>query len=195
MIPPYPLAWPEGMPRTAPASRRKSQFKTTLPGAVKNVRDSLRLFGTDSGKEVSEVVATTNVGGIDLTDKTRDPGVAVWFKWDGALRSIAVDRYAKPEENLQAIHHILEARRTEVRHGGLVIARTAFAGFKALPATVTPRHWTEVLEVSPHTPWEEIAERYSDKAKKAHPDAGGSDAAMQTLNTAYAEAKKARGVK
>lgn len=192
-IPPYPLQWPQGMPRTASAGRIASKFKTTLPAAVDNVRKSLEAFGRDSGRSVTEIVATSNVGGIDLSKTPADPGVAVWFMWDGALRCVAVDRYPKPQDNLQAIHHVLEARRTEVRHGGLVIARTAFAGFKALPAPETPKHWSDVLKVSASAGADAIRLAYREAAKKAHPDSGGSAAAMQRVNTAFDEAKKERG--
>lgn len=191
LIPPYPLSWPEDMPRTAPERRRKSTFKTSLAGAIKNVSDSLRLFGSDSGLPVKNVVATTNVGGIHLGDSAiKDPGVAVWFEWDNGMRCIAVDRYLKPEENLQAIHHILEARRTEVRHGGLIIARTAFKGFAALPAPPGKKQWHEVLGVSQSATRAEIDAAYREKSKKAHPDTGGSAEAMKALNTARADALK-----
>lgn len=190
---PYPLAWPEGMPRTAPGKRVASKFKTTLPAAGENVRKSLEAFGRDSGRAVSEIVATSNVGGIGLSKTPDDPGVAVWFMWDGALRCVAVDRYPKTADNLQAIHHVLEARRTEVRHGGLVIARTAFAGFKSLPAPEAPKHWSEVLGVSPAAGADSIRLAYREAAKKAHPDAGGNAGAMQRVNRAFEEAKKERG--
>lgn len=183
-IPPFPLCWPDNMPRTPPNRRQQSRFKATLAGAVKNVSDSLRLFGADSGKTVTNVVATTNVGGIQLADKKdMDPGVAVWFEWDGAMRCIAVDRYRKPEENLQAIHHILEARRTEVRHGGIVIARTAFKGFLALPSP-PGSHWTDVLGVSASATVSEVEAAYRAKARTAHPDVGGSAEEMSKINAA-----------
>lgn len=191
-IPPYPLHWPEGMPRTPPGKRQKSAFRTTLAGAVNNVRDSLRMFGSDSGKPVTNIQATTNVGGIRLDDRPIDSGVAVWFEWDDGMRCIAVDRYLKPEENLQAIHHILEARRTEVRHGGLVIARAAFKGFVALPAPPGKRHWSDVLGVSPDADAVTIERAYREKAKKMHPDAGGSAEAMTELNGARDEAQRER---
>lgn len=192
-IPPYPLAWPDGMARTSATGRKRSTFKTTLAGAVKNVADSLRLFGADSGQPVTNVVATTNVGGIDLGTKGgADPGVAVWFDWDGAQRCIAVDRYPTPAENLQAIHHILEARRTEVRHGGLVIARSAFRGFVALPAPPGKQSAWQVLGVQQNATAAEIEAAYREKAKKAHPDAGGSNAAMVALNRARAEALRGK---
>lgn len=191
MIPPYPLCWPDTMPRTSPDKRRRSAFKTTLAGAIKNVETSLRLFGQDSGKPVTNVSATSNEGGIRIgATALKDPGVAVWFEWDGAMRCIAVDRYPTPAENLQAIHHILEARRTEVRHGGLMIARTAFKGFQALPAP-NRKPWHEVLGV-PETATREVIEHmYREKAKRAHPDAGGSHEAMAELNAARAAGLRA----
>lgn len=41
----YPLAWPDGWPRTA--GRAASPFKTGLDAAIKNVEKSLRLFAAD----------------------------------------------------------------------------------------------------------------------------------------------------
>lgn len=191
-IPPFPLHWPDGMPRTPPERRAKSQFKTTQPQAVKNVADSLRLFGSDSGKAVSNVVATSNIGGIDLAgSRPVDPGVAVWFEWDGAMRCIAVDRYPTPAENLQAIHHILEARRTEARHGGLVIARTAFKGFLALP-NPDRKDWPDVLGVARTATPAQIEAAYRERAKTAHPDTGGSAEAMAALTRARDEALRER---
>lgn len=48
MIPPFPLLWPEGHPRVK--NRERSAFRTAFPAALKNVKDSLRLFAQDSGK-------------------------------------------------------------------------------------------------------------------------------------------------
>lgn len=186
-IPPYPLAWPEGLPRTE--HKAASQFRTSLNGALENVRKSLAAFGGDTGRKVTDVVITSNVAGISL-DPPKDTGVAVWFEWDGERRCIAVDRYAKVQCNLQAIHHILEARRTEMRHGGLHIVRQTFKGFAALPA---PEQWWEVLGVSQHAVADTINQRYRELARAAHPDSGGSTAAMARLNAARDAGLKARG--
>lgn len=107
----YPLSWPDSIPR---AVRRESgRFKTSLAGALKNVHDSLRKFGADSGKLPPNVVLPSNRSlGID---KPQDPGLAAWFTWGGEQSCIPVDRYLTPAANLQAIHHILEARRAELR--------------------------------------------------------------------------------
>lgn len=180
----FPLSWPEGFPR---ATRRDTgKFKTSLAGALENVRTSLRLFGTDAGRAVAEVVMSSNVTlGVA---KPADPGVAVWFIWDGEQRCIPVDRYSTVEANLQAIHHIVEARRVELRHGTLALVRASFKGFT--PALLPPkaRTWRDVFgAVGPYTA-EMVEMRFRELARTRHPDAGGSSEAMAELNTARSEA-------
>lgn len=190
LIPPYPLSWPEGLPRTErPVT---SQFRTSLSAALNNVRKSLQMFGADSGKGVTDISISSNVtlGG----DRPKDPGVAVWFTWDGQQRCIAVDRYPKPEDNLQAIHHVLEARRTEMRHGGLHVVRQTFKGFTALPAPPDRKSWREVLKITAtNVSRADVDEAYRRQAATAHPDKGGSTDKMAELNRARAEAKEALG--
>ena len=168
-------------------------MKATMAAAMENVRQSLRLFGQDTGKPVTDAILSSNVGGLSLDDRApADPGIAVWFQWDGAQRCIAVDRYRRPQENLQAIHHIIEARRTEMRHGGLHIVRQTFKGFTALPAPAGEAEWWKVLGISSSATLTEIEMAYRAAAKKAHPDAGGSADMMARLNRAVEQARKAR---
>ena len=188
----FPLTWPETMPRTK--TPVKSAFRTSLNGALSNVRNSLFSFSRDSGKKIDGLVISSNVTLGE--QKPVDPGVAVWFTWDGLSVCVAVDRYPKVEDNLQAIHHVIEARRTELRHGGLHIVRATFRGFTALPApSATRRPWREVLGFHdiqlPNKA--EIGRAWREQAKKAHPDAGGSEAAMAELNAAKADALKEIG--
>lgn len=180
----YPLTWPAGVERTERGRRVNSQFKTALDPAIKNVTNSLRRFGEATGKAVSNIVISTN---YTLGDRSpADPGVAVWFLWDGSERCIAVDRYPKIEHNLQAIHHVLEARVTEARHGGLRIVRQTFTGFVALPApdTFSGRTCWEVLGIQPNAPRETIEGAYKRLARSMHPDAGGTETGMADLNAA-----------
>ncbi|WP_105436373.1 J domain-containing protein [Neorhizobium tomejilense] len=186
---PYPLQWPEHMPRFK-AAREAGQFRTTLVGAINNVKDSLKRFAADSGKPLANVVISSNV--TLGADKPSDPGVAVWFVWDGMTVCIPVDRYAKVEANLQAIHHIVEARRTELRHGTLALVRATFTGFAALPAPqpASKRSWREVFgyhdtQMPTAT---ELNRTWRDLAGKRHPDAGGSHDLMSELNEARAAA-------
>ncbi|NTJ00308.1 J domain-containing protein [Agrobacterium rhizogenes] len=190
---PYPLQWPEHMPRYSRA-RDTGQFRTTLAGAIKNVKDSLRLFASDSGKPLQNVVISSNV--TLGADKPTDPGVAVWFVWDGMSVCIPVDRYAKVEANLQAIHHIIEARRVELRHGTLALVRATFAGFTALPAPAGKKSWREILGIGPGVvpvTAAVVEDQFRRLAKKHHPDAGGSNELMVELNAARAAALKEIG--
>lgn len=189
-IPAYPLQWPEGLPRTE--RRVSSQFKTSLAGALGNVRKSLELFGNDSSRKASEIVISSNCSLGD--QRPADPGVAVWFEWDGEQRCIAVDRYPKPEDNLQAIHHVLEARRTEMRHGGLHVVRQTFKGFTALPAPPGRKNFRQILGIRADAALSAdlIDSAYRSAAQKAHPDrAGGSNEKMAEINRARDEAKRA----
>lgn len=179
---PYPLCWPDTIPRKT-GSRDAGQFKTALSGAMKNVQDSLRRFGALSGKPVSDVVISSNVTlGVN---RPADPGVAVWFTWEGQQVCIPVDRYSSVEANVQAIHHVLEARCTELRHGTLALVRATMKGFVALPA---PKSWREILGIRPeaHVDGEVLTTFYREAARRA----AGSEPRLMEINTARDRAKR-----
>lgn len=186
----YPLSWPDTIPRAA--RRESGSFKTSLAGALKNMHDSLRRFGSDSGKPLANVVLSSNCSLGDMTPK--DPGVAAWLTWDGVQFCIPVDRYQTPAANLQAIHHILEARRVELRHGTLALVRATFAGFRALPAPPGKRTWRQVMnfgEGGPALSMDDVKDRFRQLASIRHPDKpGGSHERMTELNNALQEAEK-----
>lgn len=190
----FPLTWPDHIQRSS--SREAGRFKTSLASALNNVRGSIKMFGSDSGRPVSGLIISTN---YTLSNpKPRDPGVAVWFVWDGIQVCIPVDRYSTIEANLQAIYHVVEARRTELRHGTLALVRATFKGFQALPAPGAPRPWRDVLDFMPNdTPQitrDVIEARYRRLASIRHPDKpGGSHDAMSELNRAKEEALKEIG--
>lgn len=180
----YPLAWPPGFPRAK--YREDGRFKTALPNAIKNVQTSLKGFATDSGKSLQGLVISSNVTlGVDAP---ADPGVSVWFTWDGLQVCIPVDRYRNVASNLQAIHHIIEARRVELRHGTLALVRATFQGFLALPAPAGSEWW-EVLKVPKTCTREEVKAAYRALASKYHPDKpGGSHERMAEINAAQEKA-------
>lgn len=185
---PFPLLWPEKFPRRDSYRREPGTFKTTLPAALKNVEKSLELFAKDSGKKLEDLSITSNYTLGATTPK--DPGVAVWFVWDGMQVSIAVDRYTKIEANLQAIHHIIEARRVELRHGTLALVRATLTGFIALPAppgTASKRTWREVFGYGPAATVNRsmLDERMRQLRSERHPDRGGSNDAFTELTDAY----------
>lgn len=182
----YPLSWPEHISRSS--KRDKGTFKTSLAQALENVETSLKRFAADSGKPIANLIISSNV--TLGHSKPEDPGVAIWFTWDGLPVCIPIDRYTTVEANLQAIHHVIEARRTELRHGTLALVRATFMGFKALPAPEgdQPRPWWDVLNVPRDASKEQIFAAYHELAKTAHPDRGGSNETMAELTRARDEA-------
>lgn len=169
----YPLSWPDNWPRSTKASR--SQFKTGIGKALANVRGSLQAFQADSGQKVSEVLVSSNVS---LGDQSpRDPGVAVYFTWGDMPTCLAVDRYPTVAENLQAIHHVLEAERTKLRHGGLNLVRAAFQGYARLPppSASTRRQWFETLELPASATLLECEQSYKRLRSQCHPDKHPND--------------------
>lgn len=177
----YPLTWPESFPRSK--MREGGKFKTALASAIKNVHTSLRMFAQDSGKKLDGLVISSNVSlGVE---SPADPGVAVWFTWDGLQVCIPVDRYHSVASNLQAIHHIIEARRVELRHGTLALVRASFTGFKALPAPSNAKSWWEVLALPKDASRDDINAAHRRLSMLHHPDRpGGSHEKMAAINAA-----------
>lgn len=178
----YPLQWPQQFPRAG--KKDASRFNTTLPAALRKVQDSLRLFAKDSGKVLGSVVISSNysLG----TENPADPGVAVYFMWDGLHVCIPVDRYPKIADNLTAIHHVIEARRVELRHGTLALVRASFSGFAALPPPEPGKSWRAVLGIRAASviTKDDVQAAYRRLASLRHPDVGGTDDQMAELNAA-----------
>jgi len=185
----YPLAWPENWPRTE--KRVSSQFRSSLSAAVANVQDELRRFAKDSGEEISDLVISSNVTLAD--QRPADPGVAVYFTWSDLPTCIAVDRYLKPEDNLQAIAKVLEAERTKMRHGGLNLVRAAFRGYLGLPPPPPVDDWREVLGVPVSATDIEIERAYKRRRAETHPDRGGDAGEFYRVLNAWAAYERTVG--
>ena len=185
----YPLAWPDNFPRyRSPGS---SQFNTSLYQALDNVNNSLRLFAENSGKKLSDIVISSN---YSLSDpKPKDSGVAVYFTWDGERTCIPVDKYALVQDNLQAIHHCIDAERTKLRHGGISLVKAAFRGYAALPDP-NKLNWRDILDYPEGNDISAVKKKYQDLMRINHPDKNLNNidhANEQTalINSAWAQAK------
>ena len=189
----YPLHWPLGNPRTK--SRTNSKLRSTISSALSNVQDELRRFGNDTGNAIKDIVISSNcsLGNYRPTD----PGVAVYFRWSDIDCCIAVDRYYKVEENLQAIAKIVEAERAKMRHGGLNIVRSSFRGYASLPPPTgvngqLAKPWRQVLfgnaDIAPSV--EQVETRYRELVKEAHPDRGGDAASFNSIVDAVRQARE-----
>lgn len=181
----FPLCWPKGFPEHK--QRKQSQFKTTLYQALDNVQSELALLAKDSGKKLDNIVISSN---YSLTEtKPANPGVAVWFNWDGSESCIPVDRYALVEDNLQAIYHCIKADRTKLRHGGYNMVKAQYNRI-ALPSpeTVGVTNWRDVIGYAGSS-LQEAKKCYQRKLKNAHPDGGGSVEAFNELQSAWRQAQ------
>lgn len=199
----YPLAWPAHRPRTSSWRRRNGQFKAHgRPVTIADAYDRLDRELTRLGGLYP--VLSSNLE-LRLDGQPRsgqrqpaDPGVCLYFSLKGKPFALACDTYGDVAQNIAALAAHLEATRAIERHG-VASAAESLEAFIALPPPAAGaagatriRSWREVLgflEAFPHgltaiEAMDLIAKRYRRLAGVAHPDNGGSDAAMAELNAA-----------
>ncbi len=183
----YPLQWPDGYKRTK--SRFSSKFKTTMDTAQNFLRAEIKRLGS------SGLIVSTNLpvrqDGLLYADwmrrKIDDPGVAIYFKYQGKQVSMCCDQYHTIWENIYALGKGIEAIRGLERWGVSEFLERAFYGFSALPPVAEENDiWLILgLNVKPDAV-EAVKEAYRAKSKIYHPDVpGGSQELFVKLNNAY----------
>jgi hypothetical protein len=189
----YPLAWPEGWPRTPTAAQDRGwafKLMNYSTGYRQHVTFAVardKLFDELKKLEATNVVVSSNHPtdryGVPVESKRAvpDEGVAVYFSYRAKPMVMACDRYNNAAANMRSLGLAIEAMRQLERHGGGTMMEKAFEGFAALPS---PKHWSEILGVPRNAGADAITAAYRDRARKAHPDAGGSSAAMAEINAA-----------
>lgn len=188
MIEAFPLHWPIGYKRTK--SKKYSPFKQTMDAAQFFLKIELKRLGA------SDVIVSTNIpvrkDGMMYTDYMNrnidDPGVALYFKYNGKDVSMCCDQYNRVWENIYALGKGIEALRGMERWGVSEFLDRAFTGFKALPEQSNAQQWYSVLGVPPNASPDEIKDAYRKLAQIHHPDAGGSGDMFAKLNKAYQDA-------
>jgi len=204
----YPLQWPAGVERTVPGKRARARFgqvgqssvgswKTRNPISLAAARDGVLHQITLLGARYP--VISTNLAlrldGLPRSGQRTpdDPGVAVYFFYEGAQRVLACDRWDRVEDNLRAVEKTLDALRGIDRWGVSEILQRTFSGFKALPQNGSGRAWWTVLGVAKDATMNDIIVAYRREARLRHPDQGGNRAQWDELQEAYGQAKSARG--
>lgn len=190
----YPLQFPIGLKRTQ--DPQSARFETGLTRASQNVVKQLERMGA------SDITITSNMqykaDGMPYARQSyiEDTGVAVYFTLNKQEKCIAVDKWIRVADNMQAIAKIVEALRGLDRWGSKDLIDAAFRGFTALPESiVTPppkRDWWDVLGLEKPSGigygQSTLKSAYRSKARHAHPDTGGSHEAFQELEQAYRDA-------
>lgn len=202
----FPLSWPEGWPRprTPASQRRPAKFRSgggmnhakgyrdagkpvTIAAAVDRLEGELELLGA------AGVILSTNVepklNGLPRSGQPEpaDPGAAVYFTWKQRPMALACDRWTTVGGNIAALAAHIEALRG-IERWGVGSLEQAFTGYLKLAAPSSDEDWRTVLK---HPRSLDEAERtFKALALTAHPDRGGSDAAMARLTAAIAAARK-----
>lgn len=186
----YPLQWPMGWQRAR--RRERASFGTTGRNRYGN-REALTI--SEARERLADELDRLGARYITLSSNLElrldgaprsgqaepaDPGVAVYFQLGGRPTVLASDKWDRAADNIAAIAKHIDALRG-IDRWGVGTAAQAFAGYQALPA---PEQWWQVLGVSEQATRSDIAVAYRKLASKAHPDTGGSNAAMARLNAA-----------
>ncbi|WP_020469627.1 J domain-containing protein [Zavarzinella formosa] len=181
MIEASPLSWPPGKPRVQYPTR--SHFRTTHGAACQFVLGEIRRLG-GTLPIISTNIPLRKDGLPYATYKAPDDrGVAVYFTYRKQQMCFACDKWDIIHDNIYAIGKTIEALRGIERWGTGEMVQQAFKGFIALPSN-SP--W-DVLGLKPGSSSSEIELAFRDKAKRCHPDVGGSHDQMARLNEARTE--------
>lgn len=106
----------------------------------------------------------------------------------GTPVQLVMDTQARAVDNFRVLYLAVEAMRMNDQRGLTDVVRQAYA---QLPAPVEQNTY-RIIGARPEWSLEQIEAAYRARARTAHPDAGGSEAAMQELNTAMDAIRKER---
>jgi hypothetical protein len=183
--PSFPLHWPAGWPRTQFPQHSRFGARgsgVSMTQALDMLEHELRLLGA-----LHPVVSTnvqTRLDGRPYANQAapKDRGVAVYFTLRKRRVVLACDKWNKPECNLWAVAKHVEALRGQERWG-VGSVEQAFAGYTALAEKTQATCW-DVLQIVVNAGEAMILKSYRELARRAHPDTGGSEEAMRSLNEA-----------
>lgn len=178
----YPLHWPPGQPRRSHMAQ--ARFEVSQARAMSDLLEEIARLGGRYPVISSNVEVRRD--GLPYSNRRApaDPAVAVYFYRNGKQMVFACDRWNKVSDNIRAIGKTIEALRGIERWGASEMMERAFSAFEALPGPDREPKWFDVLGVDRTASRQEINTAYRRLAKKAHPDAGGSDGEMIRLHAA-----------
>ncbi|QHV99199.1 J domain-containing protein [Spirosoma endbachense] len=189
----YPLQWPASYPRTG--YRKPSRFGRSLADSRDDLLEQIRRLGG------TQVVISSNAklrnDGLPYSKQpaVNDPGVAVYFLYEGEQVVFACDKWLDIGDNIRALGLAIEAIRGLERWGVSQMLKRTFTGFKALAEPATHKEeWWSVLEVPESASPDEIRKAYIKLAQRHHPDKGGKADQFQKIQNAYEVAKFFNGM-
>ncbi len=187
------LEWPSGRRRASwreDAKFRHEGGRVPFDRAVKRLEGELDRLGAAEVRLTMDVERSLSGKPIGSTNPF-DPGVALYFRLKDKPYVLACDKWARLADNIAAIAAHIEALRGQERWGVSEGVEQAFAGHAALPP---PKTCWQVLGVPEGSNRILINQAFRRLADLAHPDKGGSDAAMAELNRARDAALAMMGI-
>jgi len=172
----YPLDWPTGWPRTQPQNREQSRFKVSRARAIEHLFNELNRLGASNPK-ISSNIETYEQSGKQIpyaNQSVDDPGIAVYFEYNGKTHSMACDKWQTPKSNIRAIGKTIEALRGIERWGSGEMMEAAFEGYERLPSETTADN--------PY--YDYTIKELKQKLKETHPDHGGNAEEFQLVKQA-----------
>jgi hypothetical protein len=195
----YPLAWPQGQPRTNQPTESRFGKRNSRGWLVPRSNYESRCFLEDEVDRLGGrgLVISTDVplrkdgNGFLKVREPDDSGVAVYFERKKQPICIACDTYLHVWENLYAVGRTIEGFRRMERDGIPGFLDKAFTGFTAIEDK-TSRSWRQVLGLDVGGPVTIADAKRSYRALliPAHPDHGGSASKVQELQDALAAAER-----
>lgn len=189
----FPLEFPSNQPRTPANQREYTQFKVSFAQARGELLAELDRIGA------AKIVISANIplrkDGLPYAkySEPTDPGVAVWFVWNGRQYCFACDAWLSPRENLRAIGLQLQALRPIWENRWRVgKVEQFFKGFEQLPPATSKPRWAIILEVDANATINQIKAAYRARSQQCHPDRGGTRQQWDELQAAYQEAMQVR---
>lgn len=213
----YPLAWPEGWPRTDWRKRQATRFHSsqqqynqqgqptyrqtrdlTLAGARRRLMDELDRLGARYVTLSTNVEVTRDGTPYSGRKAPPDPGVAVYFQMGERPMVLACDKWDTVAGNVAAIAGHIDAMRRQERYG-VGSTERAFAGYEALPpprSSDIEKPWREIFAIAGMDDLDKtdilaiVEARYKKQVREAHPDSGGTHDVIVALNRAVARARE-----
>ena len=159
---------------------------------LQDLDTTMRLWGVQNWKATSGI-QQSRTGLKDQSAAERK--VTLTFTRNGRDVVLTMDRQARAVDNLRVLYLAVDAMRLNERRGVGEVMQEAYVQLAALPAPAKQRSSYEILGVREDSDWEVVEAAYRAKARKTHPDSGGSAAAFREINEAYEEIKRLRGEK
>ena len=186
------LEWPAGRRRATYREDAKFRDRGGAVGfdvAVKRLEQEIDKLGAKNVRLTMNVARSLSGKAIGSVNPA-DPGVALYFDLGGKPFVLACDKWRRLPDNIAALAAHIEALRGQDRWGVSEGVEQAFAGHAALPA---PKTCWQVLGIPEGSDPTVVNQAFRRLADLAHPDKGGSHAAMAEINRARTEALAAKG--